>query len=101
MKRALSFFIFLLFLINSSLFAWHHIFHQNAKSSFDLNYEIFKNIKKEIENCKLCLSVFFKIPENKSIDFLKFFQFSFQDLKLGFYIEKLINNISRGPPTIF
>lgn len=101
MKRALSFFVFLLFLINSSLFAWHHIFHLKVKSSFDLNYEIVKNIKKEIATCNLCLSLFFKIPENKSIDFLKFFQFYFQDLKLEFSFEKLINKTSRGPPTIF
>lgn len=101
MKRIFSFFLFLLFLISSSLFSWHHIFHPNEKNFFPLDYKVIKNFKKETETCKLCLSLFFKIAKNKSIDFLKFFQFSFQVLKLEFSFEKLINNISRGPPFIF
>ncbi len=98
MERVFSFFISFLFLVNSSLFAWHHIFHKHLENKVDLAYKITKDFKKEIDTCKLCLNIFLKIPENKSIIFLNIFYFFYQDLKIGFFFEDILNKTSRGPP---
>jgi len=98
MKKVFHFLLILLFATFASSFAWHHIFHEKLKNSFEIKFSSNKKSSEIKENCRLCLNIFIDFAKIKRLNFIDFFYYLPNEIYQFFHYEKIINNVVRGPP---